>query len=425
MIKKIIIAFTSILSSFAFAQDGTSSPYSFYGFGETKQENTLEHRSMGGVNVFRDSIRVNFNNPASYSHLKFTTFVISGTQNINELQANNVKSEALRTSLDYLAVAIPLGKVGATFGLKSAYTTGYRIQNTNIPSINLNDVFKRDKYFVGTGSINKFFVGAGYEINKNLSVGVDYNYYFGSKDNDFYEIINQGGYLPGTIEINEASITGSSFNFGIMYQRKVYKELELFAGATYTPQGTMKTESSRNLFSIVYGGAINSYSVIDNIKEESTDAKFKIPSKLSVSLGIGDTKKWGFGVEFAQTGTSVYKEMHQTTENVKFENSNRISLGGFFVPKYNSFTSYLSRVTYRAGFRHENTGIILNNTSVNDSGITFGLGLPIAGIFSNANFGFEYGKRGTITNGLTQENYINLSLSLSLSDRWFIKRKYN
>jgi long-subunit fatty acid transport protein len=423
MIKKLIIAISSILSISAFAQDGTSSPYSFYGFGEKKQDNTLEHRSMGGVNVFRDSIRLNFNNPASYSHLKFTTFVVSGTQNINELNANNVKSEALRTSLDYLAVAIPLGKAGIAFGLKSGYTTGYRLQNTGITSG--NDIFKRDKYYVGTGSINKFFVGGGYEITKNLSLGIDFNYFFGTKDDDFYEIINQLNYLPGTLEINESDISGRSFNFGLMYQRKIYKEIELFAGATYSPQGTMKFENRRNINAIVYGGVIDSYQIFDFLKEEATDSKMKIPSKLSLSLGIGDSKKWGFGVEYARTETSVLKELHSTTSSVNFENANRISIGGFFVPKYNSFRSYLSRVTYRAGYRYENTGIILNNTSVNDSGITFGLGLPIAGIFSSANLGFEYGQRGTTLKGLTLENYFNLSLSLSLSDRWFIKRKYN
>jgi hypothetical protein len=422
MIKKIIIAFTSILTSFAFAQEGTSSPYSFYGFGETKQDNTLEHRSMGGVNVFKDSIRINFNNPASYSHLKFTTFTISGTENINELNANNLKSEALRTSLDYLAVAIPLGKAGVTFGLKSAYSTGYKIQNKDIPS---NDAFTRDKYFVGRGSINKFFVGGGYELMKNLSFGVDFNYYFGSKDYDFYEIINQINYLPGTLEVNQSDIKGYNFNFGLMYQRKIYKEMELFAGVTYAPQGQMKIENSRNLSGIIYGGAIDSYQITNSINIENSDSTVKIPSKLSISLGVGDVKKWGVALDFAQTGTLVYKELHQSTANLNFENSNKISLGGFYVPKYNSFKNYFSRITYRAGYRYENTGIILNNTSIKDSGITFGLGLPIAGIFSSANFGFEYGKRGTTSNGLTQENYINLSLSLSISDKWFVKRKYN
>ena len=37
------------------------------------------------------------------------------------------------------------------------------------------------------------------------------------------------------------------------------------------------------------------------------------------------------------------------------------------------------------------------------------------------NIGFEFGKRGKVTNGLIQENYINFRLSLSLNDKWFRK----
>jgi hypothetical protein len=81
-------------------------------------------------------------------------------------------------------------------------------------------------------------------------------------------------------------------------------------------------------------------------------------------------------------------------------------------------------VTYRAGFNYENTGLIINNESINNYGITFGLGLPLGGSFSNINVGFEYGKRGTTNSGLIEENYTNVFISLSLNDRWFVKRKY-
>ena len=33
------------------------------------------------------------------------------------------------------------------------------------------------------------------------------------------------------------------------------------------------------------------------------------------------------------------------------------------------------------------------------------------------------GKRGTTYYNLVEENYFNLSVGLSLSDRWFVKRK--
>ena len=58
-------------------------------------------------------------------------------------------------------------------------------------------------------------------------------------------------------------------------------------------------------------------------------------------------------------------------------------------------------------------------------GITLGIGMPITGSFSNINFGFEIGKKGTTTSGLVQENYANLSVGMSLNDKWFVKRKFN
>jgi hypothetical protein len=49
------------------------------------------------------------------------------------------------------------------------------------------------------------------------------------------------------------------------------------------------------------------------------------------------------------------------------------------------------------------------------------LGLPIG--LSKINLGVELGKRGTTTSGLIEENYVNVTVGLSLSDLWFIKRK--
>jgi len=53
--------------------------------------------------------------------------------------------------------------------------------------------------------------------------------------------------------------------------------------------------------------------------------------------------------------------------------------------------------------------------------MNFGLGLPVGN--SSINLGFEFGKKGTTSNGLIEENYFNLSVGLSLSDIWFKKRK--
>ena len=66
MIKRLIVICIAIISSSVFAQQGTASPYSFYGIGSLKFKGTVENRSMGGIGVYLDSIHLNLRNPASY-----------------------------------------------------------------------------------------------------------------------------------------------------------------------------------------------------------------------------------------------------------------------------------------------------------------------------------------------------------------------
>ena len=106
-------------------------------------------------------------------------------------------------------------------------------------------------------------------------------------------------------------------------------------------------------------------------------------------------------------------------------NGKRVAIGGYFIPQYNSFTSYLKRITYRGGLRYENTGLIVNDKAIDDMAVTLGLGFPMTGSFSNINVGMEYGRRGTKAADLVRENYLNFTVSLSLSDKWFVKRKIN
>ena len=62
---------------------------------------------------------------------------------------------------------------------------------------------------------------------------------------------------------------------------------------------------------------------------------------------------------------------------------------------------------------------------------SIGIHLPLvnSGSFSSINFGTEFGKRGSIDNGLVQEQFVRLKLGLSImpsvNDRWFVKRKYD
>lgn len=46
MVRNFLIALLSFATAGAFAQDGTASPYSYYGLGENRQGNTIEYEMM-------------------------------------------------------------------------------------------------------------------------------------------------------------------------------------------------------------------------------------------------------------------------------------------------------------------------------------------------------------------------------------------
>ena len=135
------------------------------------------------------------------------------------------------------------------------------------------------------------------------------------------------------------------------------------------------------------------------------------------------------GLEYTHQKTSNFKNRHialdSSLDNVKFVNTSKIKLGGFYIPNYNAIGTYWKRISYRAGIRFENSGLNIVGQDINEFGISFGVGLPAGKLFSNVNLGFEVGKRGTTDFGLIQENFFNAFLSLSLNDKWFEKRYYD
>lgn len=414
MIKKIFLATFLLFSLITLAQQGTSSPYSFYGVGDVRYRGMLENRSMGGVAVEQDSIHINIDNPSSYANLKYTTMTLAGTHSEKTLKEEGESASARRTTLDYLVVAIPVGRLGFGFGLIPYSSVGYKIQYIS------PDGSENNKRLEGTGGLNKVFFGAGYKIGKNFSVGADVHYVFGKIENDNLEFITD---VPvGTRELNLSYLSGFNVNFGAMYKTKLTKKLQLHTALSYSLETKLDVESTRTISTIDYNGTVN----IDpeGFDEVVTNREIVKPSKLTLGLGIGEARKWLIGAELATRPTATLDSHYNNVTNAKFEKYNRYSLGGYFIPDYGSFTSYAKRIVYRAGFRFEQTGLIINDQGIDDKTISVGVGLPAFGSFSNFNIGLEYGQRGTTKNGLIQENYFNASVSFSLNDKWFVKRKF-
>ncbi len=417
------------------SQNNTSSPYSFYGIGSLDFKGTSENRAMGGLSVYNDSIHMNFKNPASYTGKNMFSFNNEGRlvkftvglgHTETDLKTSSSNSETANTSFEYLGLNIPMGKFGLGFGLIPYSSVGYKLES-------LNQENEIQFQYTGKGGLNKTFLGFAYQLSKNIAIGFDTRYNFGNIQNSALEYLYDEESLPldyHAREQNRSDLSGINYNFGITYIGNLNENLELHASVAHSPEYNLSSRNTRTFASVVINPTtlieypVNEINVdLESLSLDRTD--LSMPSRTTFGAGISKPKKWFLGVEYTLLGSSVFSNDLISIENSEFEDSSKISLGGFYIPDYASFSKFWKRVVYRGGLYTEKTGLVINNESINEFGISFGLGIPAGGLFSNVNTTIEFGKRGTTNENLVEENFINFQLSLSLNDRWFIERKYN
>lgn len=417
MIKKVILIVTILLANFGFAQENTASPYSFYGIGSTKFKGTNDIVTMGGISVYSDSTHINVLNPATYSNQMLTSFQVGGTTSYFNLNSASNSEKAQKTTFDYLIMGFPVSKkLGVSFGILPQSSVGYRLINDDrFGSATIS------KYF-GKGGVNKVYVGSGYKINSKFSVGLDLQYLFGTIDTET-QVFKEAVFY-GSREINESGLSGVALNAGVTYNTKLNNKLNFISSLTYSPEAKLNSNNIRNVALITLDSNNSAVPVTNDTEVFVADTKLNIPSKLAIGAGLGN-RKWFVGGDVTFSGTGSQINRFDNYANVSYENATKVAFGGFFIPKFDSYNSYFQRVTYRGGFKFENTGLVINNTAIKDRSMTLGFGLPISGTFSSLNLGVEYGTRGTTNNGLIKEDYFSINLGLIFNDKWFRKTLYN
>ena len=351
------MAFLTISS---YSQEGSSSPYSFYGIGSLKFKGTVENRSMGGLSVYADSIHVNLRNPASYAgeNLKVSPFndegrpikfAIGGEYSSVKLKTNEGSDKASSTSFEYLAIAIPAGKLGFGFGIVPFSSVGYKLEST-IPESELTDNIYR-----GEGGVNKAFLGVGYQLTKGFSIGIDVNYNFGNIQNSSIKFLYDDDDEPlqyQSRESNRSDLSGLNFNFGARYKAMVSPKLELTSAFTYSPSSDLTSKNVRTFETLVINPFSGAEGIVNQIEvdlESSNldETTLTLPARTSFGAGIGEPRKWFIGAEYTSLKTSDFSNRIFEIENASFEDASTISFGGFYIPQYTSFTKYWKRVVYQ------------------------------------------------------------------------------
>lgn len=422
MIKNFLAIVAIFFSVIGFAQKTNSSPYSYFGIGDQVSLKSVEEMAMGNMGGILDSeYRLSLTNPASYASLLWTNYVFAGGNRVTQFDDGENSQTSSHASFTYIAMGIPIrGNQGLGLGLQLNTSVGYSLLDTKY---NEDDVLVQTNLFEGNGGTNRVFLGYAYKFPFNLNLGIETAYIFGGLDNS---IMNRrlNVQLATKYKI-DSYVKGFELKTGALYKHNFANNINVKVGTSITLGHELTQKGDEYLFSLT-----NSNDVLvipsDTLYSNNLKSTIKYPVKTVLSAGFGEQNKWFVGGEYTFRDALEFDGTFYNEQNTyNYIKSSMISVGGFYTPKYNSISNYWKRLTYRAGFNFKKLGLDINDTEINDYGISFGVSLPMGLSLSNVNLGFEFGQRGETTGNLLKENYFNFRLSLSLDDKWFRKRELN
>ncbi len=438
----LLIAFLTITSIIFAQQVGSNSPYSRYGYGLLMNPTPGASEAMGGIGYgLRRSQQVNWTNPASYSKLDTLTFIfdvgISGHMARMDDGTNN--RDFYNGNLDYVAMQFPLlHKVGASIGLLPYSKMGYNFGDER----SLSNIVYRETYR-GTGGLSQIYGGIAWEPFRNISIGANLSYLFGSFSRS--SVIIPGSGLVGETK-HEYSIRELKYDLGVQFTYPLEKGRSITIGAVYSPK--LNATADVNPSEMLY---VNDPYQIPGIPPSQilkTDTLKNASFQLPHTFGAGftfNTRQLVVGID----GTyQMWKDLNYpgVLDNLasgdRFNNSFRVNTGVEYVINPAS-QNFFHRVRFRGGLSYSNSysnfgvndpndrsgtsGITVG--SFNEYGINVGLGLPfwdyMWGRMSMLNIGFGYTRQQPNASHMIKQDMFKISINMNLNETWFLKSLFN
>lgn len=412
-----ILAVTSVS-----AQSGSNSPYTRYGFGQLSDQSFGNSKAMGGIAYgLRNGMHINAANPASYSAVDSLTFILDAglsLQNAN-FKESGVKTNAKNSTFDYVAMQFRLFKgLGFTAGFLPYSIVGYNMNKTNSIS---KDEYGNDivtlANFTGEGSLQQVFIGLGYEVFKNLSVGANISYFYGDITHTASTTFNNSN-ATSSVRSDKISINDYKLDFGLQYTQDFGKKHSVTLGGIYSIGHDLNSNGYKYLETYDSSSSLQSQSV------DTISNAFSLPSTWGVGATYVYDKRFTVGLDYTLQNWGDTKFFNQEGA---FQNRSKISLGAEYLPNPIS-RNYLNRMRYRIGaYISDPYAKVNGQEGAREYGVSFGFGFPIYTYSGRSvlNISGQYVKVSPKVTGMLEENYLRINIGLTFNERWFMKWRVN
>ena len=303
-------------------------------------------------------------------------------------------------------------------------SVGYKIADNKKLSISPDSTTSVNSIYDGSGGINKAYLGFGYYVTNNLSIGVNADFLFGTirrnSTSNFPDLLYANSYRQTTsIKFNYFN-----FNFGLQYVANLKKNQHLTLGLVYTP--AMNIRSSSDTVSNLVTPSDPETIIYQISQSSNVNGKIGMPKSIGGGFALEKEDKYLIA---ADVYWQNWAKLRMFGKDDSLKNTIRASLGIQITPNATDYNNYFKRVKYRFGVAYSQSYLQLYGKQLSDFGISFGAGFHVRKSQTDVskgmvNVGIEIGQRGTTDLGLIKENYFRFTLSMNIYDFWFRKQKY-
>ena len=408
-----------MLSGALWAQSGTNSPYSQYGLGVLADQSQSFSRGMNGVGLgFRRGNVVNTLNPASYSSVDSLTmlFDVAVSGQITHFKENGTSVNANNANIEYAVGSFRLLRgLGFSFGILPFSNVGYHY-SVKTP---INTTYGSEtETYSGSGGLHQVFAGAGLSITKQLSVGANMSFLWGSTTNTMTSTVNSS--VNTMSRQYSATIQSYKLDLGLQWLQPLANGDRLALGA---------------VTSIGHKMSGNPELVIANSSVADTlTAKDAVSLPMSYGVGVAWYKGQQLVVDadvhvtnWGSIDAPVYyseKTGKTLTSAWSYKNSYKVGVGADYVPNYIG-RKYFQRIHYKVGAGYATpyykTG---TDNGPSEFSLSAGLGLPLQNAYNNRsvlNISAQW-VHASAKDRIT-ENMFRVTVGLTFNERWFTKWK--
>lgn len=402
------------------AQNEISTPYSSYGIGLVSHASNGILDAMGGASyAMQNPYYINFRNPAAYAAFDSLSFVADAAASVfsSRLTQGDKTQKASYAKPGYLAIGLPVTRHWRTsLGIMPFSDIGYDIETSKA----IENIGVVTNKYSGKGGVNQLYWGNAFKICKGLSIGLNVSYMFGSifaySNTEF-----DGSNFFNTYVSDAYNVKGVYLDAGLLYLFNIGENHRIGIGAVYS--NTAYIWANEKLLVNSYSGTYVSTSVYDTILlKDGLRGRLNIPQSVGGGLSYTYKDKITLAADVTWRNWNKFSFIKPSRDTMR--NSIGAALGFQYIPDPLS-NKFFKKLALRVGGHYSTGELLIRNKPISEFGVSVGVGIPLTtfNTHSSINLMLEYGKNGTLANGLVRQNYFRFSLCFTLQERWYQRVK--